>query len=460
MYKNHIKDTNNNYNKSLLSGQKEKLVHAIKRIKHEVDECREAEREMYIESVQVENKFDDLEREIRAEFQNLHRFLDEEECMDLERLKKEREKQVKQLKEREKKIAEQGKDLERAITVLNSKLTEEDSPKLLRDIQDLIKRQVVSVCFPKLTVFCCLPHFPSNSSIFSYACLAFPPISAHQSISIILSTRCCRSIIHHYTPPLFPRSPVSMQVSGQLRPPSRGGDGGSLWTVCGSHPVQDMETHEKLPLPKYAHICHLIQHMQNNNKTHCILLCPPTDITSVTFDPETAHPNLSLSASCTSVWFEEEKDMEACQVNPRRFHYYYCVMGHQGFTTGRHYWEVEVGRKTAWRVGVAREDVQRGEMAASGTSSGLWTLSMKGGVVLACTDPKPTRINASTRLVRIGVFLDCDKEEVSFYNAVTMAPLYTFTMGTVLVPLFPFYNPCDTDDGKNTGPINIFSPTL
>ncbi|XP_078143419.1 zinc-binding protein A33 isoform X2 [Centroberyx gerrardi] len=381
MYKNHIKDTNNNYNKSLLSGQKEKLVHAIKRIKHEVDECREAEREMYIESVQVENKFDDLEREIRAEFQNLHRFLDEEECMDLERLKKEREKQVKQLKEREKKIAEQGKDLERAITVLNSKLTEEDSPKLLR-------------------------------------------------------------------------------VSGQLRPPSRGGDGGSLWTVCGSHPVQDMETHEKLPLPKYAHICHLIQHMQNNNKTHCILLCPPTDITSVTFDPETAHPNLSLSASCTSVWFEEEKDMEACQVNPRRFHYYYCVMGHQGFTTGRHYWEVEVGRKTAWRVGVAREDVQRGEMAASGTSSGLWTLSMKGGVVLACTDPKPTRINASTRLVRIGVFLDCDKEEVSFYNAVTMAPLYTFTMGTVLVPLFPFYNPCDTDDGKNTGPINIFSPTL
>uniref|UniRef100_UPI003AAB65D6 zinc-binding protein A33 n=1 Tax=Centroberyx gerrardi TaxID=166262 RepID=UPI003AAB65D6 len=362
MYKNHIKDTNNNYNKSLLSGQKEKLVHAIKRIKHEVDECREAEREMYIESVQVENKFDDLEREIRAEFQNLHRFLDEEECMDLERLKKEREKQVKQLKEREKKIAEQGKDLERAITVLNSKLTEEDSPKLLRDIQDLIKRSQVSFVLP---------------------------------------------------------AEVETEVrSGQFVGPIQY----RIW-----------------------------KHMKS---------CLYPNITSVTFDPETAHPNLSLSPSCTSVWFEEEKDMEACQVNPRRFHYYYCVMGHQGFTTGRHYWEVEVGRKTAWRVGVAREDVQRGEMAASGTSSGLWTLSMKGGVVLACTDPKPTRINASTRLVRIGVFLDCDKEEVSFYNAVTMAPLYTFTMGTVLVPLFPFYNPCDTDDGKNTGPINIFSPTL
>lgn len=73
-----------------------------------------------------------MEREIRAEFENLHRFLDEEECKDLERLQRERQKQLKQLKEREKKIAGQGRDLERAITVLNSKLTEEDSPKLLK----------------------------------------------------------------------------------------------------------------------------------------------------------------------------------------------------------------------------------------------------------------------------------------------------------------------------------------
>lgn len=116
MYQNHTKDTNNNCQKSLLCGQKvsfqfygfhlllcleqlradtlplerslflascffklfavgflfplyfickvmsplcvcvlqEKLIQAIKRIKHEVDECREAERETYIESVEVE----------------------------------------------------------------------------------------------------------------------------------------------------------------------------------------------------------------------------------------------------------------------------------------------------------------------------------------------------------------------------------------------------------------------
>ncbi|XP_029959067.1 E3 ubiquitin-protein ligase TRIM69 isoform X1 [Salarias fasciatus] len=188
--------------------------------------------------------------------------------------------------------------------------------------------------------------------------------------------------------------------------------------------------------------------------------CLYPDITPMTFDPETAHPNLSLSQSLTSVWYEEDKDTTDCPANPRRFHYYYCVLGHQRFISGRHYWEVEVAGKTAWRLGVAREDVPRGEMQTTGTSNGLWTLALKGGSVIACTDPKPTKVTVSLRLVRVGVFLDCEKEEVTFYNAVTMAPIYTFSMETVAGPLFPFYNPCDDDDGKNTAPIKVFTPSL
>lgn len=185
-----------------------------------------------------------------------------------------------------------------------------------------------------------------------------------------------------------------------------------------------------------------------------------TDIAPVTFDPDTAHPTLSLSECCDSVWFEEGKDARELQDSPRRFHYYYCVLGRQGFSTGRHYWEVEVGRKTAWRLGVAREDVPRGEMASTGTSGGLWTLALKGGSILACTDPQPTKVTVSARLVRIGVFLDCEKEEVSFYNAVTMSPIYTFSVGALPVPLFPYYNPCDPDDGRNTSPMKIFTPSV
>nr|XP_040021751.1 zinc-binding protein A33 isoform X2 [Gasterosteus aculeatus aculeatus] len=362
MYQNHIKETNNNCNEGLVSDHKEKLYDAIKRIKHEVDECREEERETYVESLRVENSFDSLEREISAEFANLHLFLDEEECKEIERLRREKQKQLKQLKERKKKMAEQGRDLERAISVLNSKLTEENSPKLIRSS----------------------PSCPSRSKV----CFV-PPAEVDTEVR-----------------------------SGQFVGPIQY----RIW-----------------------------KHMRSS-------LYP--NITPMTIDPDTAHPNLSVSQSCTSVCFEEDKDTKHVQANPRRFHYYYCVLGHQSFTTGRHYWEVDVGQKTAWRLGVARGDVPRGEMDATGASSGLWTLALMGGSVQAYTDPKPTKVNVSLRLVRIGVLLDCEKEEVSFYNAVTMAPIYTFTMGTVGVPLFPFYNPCDADDGKNTESLKIFNPSL
>ncbi|XP_056301124.1 zinc-binding protein A33 isoform X2 [Pseudoliparis swirei] len=362
MYRNQSTDTNSHCSEGLLNDHKRKLIQSIKRIKHEVDESSEAQSETYIQSVNVENSFEDLEREIRAEFQNLHRFLDEEEYNDLERLGRERQKQLKQLKERQKKIAAQGRDLERAIGVLNSKLTEENSPTLLTEIQDLIKRSQVSFV---------------------------PPAEVHSEVR-----------------------------SGQFVGPIQY----RIW-----------------------------KHMKS---------CLYPNITSMTIDPETAHPNLTLSQSCTSVWYEEDKDTKQCQANPQRFHMYYCVLGHQSFTTGRHYWEMEVGGKTAWKLGVVREDVPRGETRTTGSASGFWTLALMGGSVQACTDPKPTKVNVSLRLARIGVFLDCEKEEVSFYNAVTMAPIYTFSMGLVEVPLFPFYNPCDADDGKNTAAIKIFNPSL
>ncbi|KAI4883316.1 hypothetical protein NFI96_005812, partial [Prochilodus magdalenae] len=183
-------------------------------------------------------------------------------------------------------------------------------------------------------------------------------------------------------------------------------------------------------------------------------------ISMVTFDPETAHPLLTVSAGDTTVHFEDDKQVEDVEKNPKRFHYYYCLMGREGFSHGRHYWEVDVRGKTAWRVGVAREDVPRGEMDSSTEANGFWTLALKNGSILACTDGKPTLVRSATMLNRIGVFLDCDREEVSFYNAVTMMALFSFFMGPSEVPVFPFYNPCDTDEGNNLAPLSIFYPSV
>ncbi|XP_061109332.1 zinc-binding protein A33 [Conger conger] len=362
MSNNHIKDTNNYCNNSLLTDHREKLIQAIKGIRHEWDECWTEERETYIQSVSVENAFEDLEREVRAEYENLHRFLETEEQTDRERLRKERERRVKQLRERERKIADQGRDLERAIDTLNNKLKEEDSPKLLKDIKDLLKR--------------CQVKF-------------IPPPAVNSEVR-----------------------------SGQFVGPLQY----RIW-----------------------------KHM---NKS----LYP--NISSLSFDPETAHPLLSLNSTSTSVWFEDNTDTGKEEDNPRRFNYYYCLMAREGFTHGRHYWEVEVGSKTAWRVGVAREDVCRGEMDSTSVANGLWTLALKNGVIQACTDPRPTAVPVSVQPTRIGVFLDCEAEEVSFYDAVTMMSLFCFSMGPLLLPLRPFFNPCDADEGQNTTPLSLFSPSL
>ncbi|XP_050987552.1 zinc-binding protein A33 [Labeo rohita] len=365
MHTNHMKDTNNNINNSLLCAQKEKLIQAIKKIKHEIDDCYEAERDAFVDALEVENRFEEIEREIQAEFQNLHRFLYEEEETDLERLRKERDRRVKILKEREKKIAMQSRDLEKAIETLNCKLREDDSPKLLKEIKELLKRCEVNFIRP-------------------------PPVD-------------CEILSGQFVGPI------------QYR----------IW-----------------------------KHMKAS-------LYP--NISTITFDPETAHPLLTLSAERTSVIFEEDKvlpDENPDEKNPKCFHFYYCLMGSEAFTHGRHYWEVEVKGKTAWRVGVARADIPRGEMDSSSTLNGLWTLSLRHGSITACTHPKPTKVVSHTPPIRIGIFLDCDKEEVSFYNAVTMNPLFSFDMGSVLEPLYPFFNPCDTDQGKNCAPLSIFHPSL
>ncbi|KAJ8396759.1 hypothetical protein AAFF_G00013580 [Aldrovandia affinis] len=172
----------------------------------------------------------------------------------------------------------------------------------------------------------------------------------------------------------------------------------------------------------------------------------------LTFDPETAHPNLCLSRDHTSV--VECQEMLPYKRSPKRFTQCVNVLAAQGFLSGRHYWEVGVAGNTKWDLGVALETVDRRARAKLSPENGYWALRLRdGGCYWAGTQPwTPLRVEAPPRAV--GVFLDCEEHRVCFYNADSMQLLYTFSHGP-RGHAYPFFSTCVRELGQKAQPIRL-----
>uniref|UniRef100_A0A8C8RJQ4 Uncharacterized protein n=1 Tax=Pelusios castaneus TaxID=367368 RepID=A0A8C8RJQ4_9SAUR len=107
-----------------------------------------------------------------------------------------------------------------------------------------------------------------------------------------------------------------------------------------------------------------------------------------------------------------------------------CVLGREGFTSGRHCWEVEVGGWQCWGVGVARESVQRKREISYSPEEGIWAVWRWEDQFWALTSPK-TLLPQSRVPSRIRVCLDCDWGQVTFFRAGDEAPIFTFLPGSV-----------------------------
>ncbi|XP_029768739.1 zinc finger protein RFP-like [Terrapene carolina triunguis] len=147
---------------------------------------------------------------------------------------------------------------------------------------------------------------------------------------------------------------------------------------------------------------------------------------NVTLDPDTVHPQLVLSEDWKSVrWEETWQDLPD---SPERFDTEPCVLGCEGFTSGRHCWEVEVGGGGGWFVGVARESVRRkGQISPE---EGIWAVGYVLDQFWALTSPA-TLLPLSRFPSRIRVCLDCDRGQVTFIGAGDEAPIFTFPPGSV-----------------------------
>ncbi|XP_065272002.1 E3 ubiquitin-protein ligase TRIM15-like [Emys orbicularis] len=151
------------------------------------------------------------------------------------------------------------------------------------------------------------------------------------------------------------------------------------------------------------------------------------DKANVTLDPDTANHRLTVSADRRSVrWERTRQDLPD---NPERFDTEHCVLGCEGFTSGRHTWEVEVEVEVEGRevcdVGVARESVSRNGGISLNPEQGIWAVR--------CSEDQCWALNMqcipfppSQAPPRIRVYLDYEVGQVAFFIASTGDPMVTF----------------------------------
>ncbi|XP_028912059.1 E3 ubiquitin-protein ligase TRIM41 [Ornithorhynchus anatinus] len=215
----------------------------------------------------------------------------------------------------------------------------------------------------------------------------------------------------------------------------------------------------------------------------------------LTLDPDTAHPALSLSPDCRAVRLGDRRP--APPGRPKRLPADLAVLGAQGFRSGRHYWEVEVSGRRGWAVGVAREGAWPPEgsgasrggggasrdgtagacalpsaaaaaasttgrprhrphhhhhhrhrpgslppgatVAAAALQPDIWILSSNGKRYQAQSSSEQVLLSPGDKLRRLGLYLDCEGGHLGFYNADTLAHVYTFSNAFLGDRVFPYF---------------------
>lgn len=171
----------------------------------------------------------------------------------------------------------------------------------------------------------------------------------------------------------------------------------------------------------------------------------------ITLDPNTAYSWLSLSPDLTSV--TNRGSLQQLPANPERFGHFVFVLGSEGFTSGCHAWEVEVGNKTDWMLGVVMESIDRKGRISGCPEGGFWMISHCEGEYVAMTRPS-TPLHLEGELTRVRVQLDYDAGVVAFSDPVSMRPIYTFN-NSFTERMFPFFCPGANINGNNTKPLKI-----
>ncbi|XP_029797540.1 butyrophilin-like protein 9 [Suricata suricatta] len=173
----------------------------------------------------------------------------------------------------------------------------------------------------------------------------------------------------------------------------------------------------------------------------------------VTLDPASAHWSLEVS--------EDSKSVSSCATvsgpvggDPQRFSEQTCVLSCERFSAGRHYWEVHVGRRSRWFLGVCLATVPRlGPMRLS-PANGYWVMGLWNHCEYFVLDPHRIALTLRVPPRRVGIFLDWEAGKLSFFNVSDGSHIFTFT-DTFSGTLCAYFRPRAHDGGEHPDPLTI-----
>lgn len=176
-------------------------------------------------------------------------------------------------------------------------------------------------------------------------------------------------------------------------------------------------------------------------------------------DAQTAHPKLVISprgesATYTKTW-QQLSDL------PGRFDTTLNVISSQAHGHGRHYWEVDVTRKTYWELGVTYPTIPRKgttEECWLGRGEDSWCVEFFDGKYTAWHGGVPHQLPITKQFSRIGVFCNFITGSVTFLDGDDMMPLYSYCAGSFSDCLHLALCPGHDHNGANAQPIVICNP--
>ncbi|XP_067095691.1 E3 ubiquitin-protein ligase TRIM39-like [Osmerus mordax] len=114
------------------------------------------------------------------------------------------------------------------------------------------------------------------------------------------------------------------------------------------------------------------------------------------------------------------------------------VLGKEGYSSGRFYFEVQVERKSEWSVGVVSESINRKGNIKLNPVNGCWTVGLIKQNEYVANIGNCIHLALRQKPKKVGVYVDYEEGEVSFYDVKEKSLMYSFTSCTFTERIFPF----------------------